>query len=323
MLKRLLSIVLTTIIILSAFITFPVSVNAEEMTESTDRSDTYFSTEDDSATSIPTEPSTELESPDEKEPNTEQPSAALIATEAPTENNEDSINTVEIQSKSELASTGASGETYEQSARYVPNYVITGSDTVQPMYNPYTVQMLLDMSDWAYKINDNDTSWTVSAYSKYGYSQFYHIINNGATSIQYSIGESYVDVDGEQVTQQHLMSAANAIVSLKEVDYNGQKKYAIAVAFKGTRFGDFADVWADLRFIANSDGVHKGFAGTATDFYEATKDYYFNIDGGSLSLFDMIQDMKNENSPYCMLVTGHSLGGALANTFVGYNNNVS
>ena len=89
--------------------------------------------------------------------------------------------------------------------------------------------------------------------------------------------------------------------------------------FRGTNIADMADVLADIRFIQNSNGVHKGFAGNAYDFYQRCKTIYFNINGSRISLYDMIQDMKNPNSKYCLLVSGHSLGAALADVFVGYN----
>ena len=194
MLKRLLSIVLTATIILSAFTVFPVSVNAEEATEPTDCAETYSPTEDDSTVTIPTEPVTELESEKETEPNTERLSADPIATESPTENNENSFNTVEIQSKPELASTGANGETYEQAARYMPNYVITDSNTIQPMYNPYTASMALDMCTIAYKISEND-NWA-NAMIKNGYQHIYRAENDAV----YDLGES-TNIDN--VVEQH------------------------------------------------------------------------------------------------------------------------
>ena len=310
MLKRLLSLVLTTIMIISVFTAISVSVNAEEVPVLTDSTDTYSQTEDDSAESVSTEPATESESEKETEPNTELPSVAPITTEAPTEHNEDSFNTVEIQTKPELASTGTTSETYEQAARYVPNYVITGTNTIQPMYNPYTVQMLLDMSLSAYEISKSD-DWSYALVT-HSYSQVYRVENNAV----YGISESTNILN---IIDQNYFSSLNATVGLKRVEYNGQTKYAIAIAFRGTNTKDIADLVDDISAFPNFNGIHKGFADNANNFYNLTPNIVFSIDGNNISLYDMIQDMKNEDSPYCMLVTGHSLGGATADVFVGCN----
>ena len=313
MLKRLLSIVLTTTIILSAFTAFPVSVNAEEATEPTDSAETYSPAEDDSTTFIPTEPSTELESLEETEPNIEQPSAALIATEVPTENDEDSYNTVEIQSKPELASTGANVETYEQVARYVPNYVITDSNTIQPLYNPYTAQMLLDLSLDAYQVIDPNYSegWQRTL-TDLGFTT--RIATAGSTT--YAVGE-ISNGDGVPSTPITLGNF-HAIIGLKRVMYNDQEKYTLVIAFRGTK--SIQDlIGTDFNFLPTAEGFHSGFRNCSKDFLYYFKNTSFSIKGETITGEDILNSMKTENSKYSVLVTGHSLGGAMADVFVGYD----
>lgn len=82
---------------------------------------------------------------------------------------------------------------------------------------------------------------------------------------------------------------------------------------------DFADVITDINLIPNFYGVHSGFADVANDFTRDCDKIKFSIEGKTVSLADMILDMKNEGSKYQLLVTGHSLGGAVADVFVAQN----
>ncbi|MCH5317693.1 MAG: lipase family protein, partial [Eubacterium sp.] len=209
----------------------------------------------------------------------------------------------------------ASGMPYEptsaEDAKYVPTFVATADDAkTQTLYNPYTASMALDMANVAYKIGNDDDSW-INALTKYGYENVIRVENNGV----YQWGSS----ETEEGTKEHWLSAVNATVGIKKVIYNGQTKYSIAIAFRGTNTEDFADVLADANIFKNSDGFHKGFADNARDFYNSCSSIYFDIDGKSVSLSSIINSMKTENSKYCMIVTGHSLGAAIADVFVGYN----
>ncbi|MGN0448747.1 MAG: dockerin type I domain-containing protein [Ruminococcus sp.] len=207
-----------------------------------------------------------------------------------------------------------SGKSYEltsaSDAKYVPTFVsTTSSSKTQTLYNPYTVAMAREISTVAYKISTDD-SWS-DALSKYGNTQIKRVENNGV----YSLG-SYKTEEG---TYQNIFTSVNATLGLKKVIYNGQTKYVITVAFRGTDLTDFADVWSDINILKNSDGLHSGFADIAEDFYNTCSKIFFTVGGKDISLSDIFEEMKTENSKYCMVVTGHSLGGAVADILVGYN----
>ena len=211
-------------------------------------------------------------------------------------------------------------DTYEQNARYLSDYVLA-DNTVKTMFNPRTMEMLMDMSAWAYDLQSDYNTWNSRVAEKYGYTQFANVFNNGTYLLgETTVDEEYTDENGNvrvrQVTRQNIFSAVNAGVALKQVSFNGKTKYAAVVAFRGT--SDIADWINDFRFLANGDGIHRGFADNAADFYESTKSIYFDVGTMCVSLYDMIQDMKNPDSDYCLLVTGHSLGAALADVFVGH-----
>lgn len=207
-----------------------------------------------------------------------------------------------------------SGKSYELTsaadAKYVPTFVSAASySKTQTLYNPYTAAMAREMSTVAYKISSDD-SWS-DALSKYGNTQVKRVENNGV----YSLG-SYITEEG---TYQNIFTSVNATLGLKKVIYNGQTKYVITVAFRGTDLTDFADVLSDINILKNSDGLHSGFADIAEDFYNTCSKIFFTVGGKDISLSDIFEEMKTENSKYCMVVTGHSLGGAVADILVGYN----
>ena len=190
--------------------------------------------------------------------------------------------------------------TYEADSRFVPNWVFDGS-TVKHLYNPYTAQMLLNFSAWAYGLDEGSTSWADNAWSKYGYTQFRQAINSGVYELEIgeeTVTEEYTDSNGNkqtrQVTRQNKLTAVNAEIALKEVNYNGKTKYAVVVAFRGTELTGLADVIADINFLSNGNGIHRGFANNASIFYEKTKAIYFDVGDRCMSLYNMIQDMKNQ-----------------------------
>ena len=280
MLKRLLSIVLSTIIITSAFTILPIDVNAVEAAEPTDSIDAYSPTEVESAT-VAAEPETV--------PPTEQPSETIPTTETPTESSDNDSDTVEMSSKPEIASTGENNETYEQAARYVPNYVITDGNTIQPIYNPYTVQMLLDLSDDAYQVKPDYSDGWQRTLNYLGYTT--RIATTGQES--YAVGE-ISNGDGIPATP-IMLGTFNAIIGVKRVVYNGQEKYAFVVAFRGTKsIQDFVDV--DAEIFPTLEGFHSGFRNSAGDFLNYFKNSQFTFDGETVSGNGILTAMKAENS---------------------------
>lgn len=120
-----------------------------------------------------------------------------------------------------------------------------------------------------------------------------------------------------------MMSAVNVTLATKSLD-NGE--ILIAVAFKGTDSLNINDDLSDMYKAVDKDGFHKGFMFNAKQFYNKADKITFNLDGETVKLSDILSDMKNENSKYKMLVTGHSLGAAVADIYSGYflkNDNIN
>ena len=206
-----------------------------------------------------------------------------------------------------------------EEAKYVPTYLKTTDNLlVQNVYNPYTADLALDLCKSAEQVGNNNEA--VSRMEKLGYSQV-HVVENSALYQMGTVTEEKQDENGNliQVTSEKMFSALNGVVGMKEITYNGKTKYAFAVAFRGTNTSDLADLLADVNIIINSKGLHSGFSANATDFYDSCQSIEFFIDGSYVPFSRIIEDMKNEDSDYCLLVTGHSLGGAITDCFVGSN----
>ncbi|MBQ7134122.1 MAG: leucine-rich repeat protein [Ruminococcus sp.] len=205
----------------------------------------------------------------------------------------------------------------ESNSIYVPNYTLKMNDFVQPLYNPETVSVLYDFCMSNQKIGKNDNTeidekddWTYASV-KHEFAQVYLVENNTPYGIGYDERPQY------ELTFQNYFSSVNGTVALKQVSHNGVEKYAVVVAFRGTDPSDVADLLTDVSIIYNSDGIHSGFAGNASAFLQTSKKIIFNVDDKNITLYEIIQDMKKDDSKFSMLVTGHSLGGAVADVFVG------
>ena len=190
----------------------------------------------------------------------------------------------------------------QQEAKSVPTYVGNGIS----LYNPYTASMALEMSLATYNLNETSECYKVM--ERHGYSQIKPFENG----VLYTVGSR--DEAGNAITLNSWLPI-NGMVAIKKLYYNGQGKYAIAVTFRGSK--DFADYIADIIVTKDSEGFHTGFSSASKICYDLFKNINFSVDGEKVNFTQIIEEMKTANSKYCMVVTGHSLGGAIANTFVG------
>jgi len=191
------------------------------------------------------------------------------------------------------------------------------------LYNPYTAQMMVDLSIASYEIADDDAAWR-TVMREYGYEQLQHTHKNEIYAAKrYHYTNKQVDENLVEVT----FPSINAIVGIQDVTYNGRTRHAVAVTFRGTADAD--DWLTDLLMgVAPDfkDGFHLGFSENAEDFYrDLSKEITFWVDGRDYTLFEIYDEMRVPDSDFCMLVMGHSLGGALADVLVGlylYNHDV-
>lgn len=209
---------------------------------------------------------------------------------------------------------GAYTPSTELEARCVPVYVplIVGEETGwHTLYNPETADMCVELADASTSIGSS-TAWK-TAMTRYGYEQLYCTEDNEVyASGSYLLGKHYVN--GNEVPFD--FPAVNALIGIQEVTYNGQTRYAIGLVFRGS--SDLSDWMTDFTAYSDEAGFHKGFAQNAEDFCHRLCDQvFFSVEGKRLSLTEILTEMKTPNSRFCMLVMGHSLGGALTNVVVG------
>lgn len=183
------------------------------------------------------------------------------------------------------------------------------------LYNPETADMMVELAAASTKMSGGDWlsgEWQTTM-EKYGYEQLYNTYNN----VPYRSGEYRLGwrLMGE-VHQPVLFPAVNALIGIQEVEYNGKTRYAVGIVFRGS--SDVQDWLADFTAYSDVQGYHEGFAQNAEYFYETlSKEIIFHVGNKYYSLFEIYEKMQEPNSEFCMLVMGHSLGGALTNMLVG------
>lgn len=92
----------------------------------------------------------------------------------------------------------------------------------------------------------------------------------------------------------------------------------IAVAFKGTDASNMNDDLSDLYKAVDKNGFHKGFLFNARQFQKESRHIAFTLGGKTVTFPEILTAMQQPNSPYKLLVTGHSLGAAVADVYAGY-----
>lgn len=115
-----------------------------------------------------------------------------------------------------------------------------------------------------------------------------------------------------------MFSSVSATIASKSINYGNEKKTLIAIAFRGTDPSDIVDDFSDMFTAVDDKGFHKGFKWNAENFVKKADKIKFNIDGNKVTLNEIIEDMRSEKSKYAMIVTGHSLGAAVADVLCGY-----
>lgn len=152
-------------------------------------------------------------------------------------------------------------------------------------------------------------------------SDAYGIEKGATTSIAKTMkNEGFVDIQIRQDTSKSSGDLPeNFLVGVKNFKVNGKEKHVLAIAFRGTQ--DTVDIIADALYV-DLNGFHSGFCGSASNAFNILYDKISfsslkNSDGSAMSFRDYLDCCKDGKEGYYIFVTGHSLGGAIANIFTG------
>jgi len=202
-----------------------------------------------------------------------------------------------------FATLGVSASTDVDNAKYIPK-VITTDNGYKMMFDSELARIARRMSSDSYGIaidsNVQDISKTFQA-------------------------EDFEDIRQSHFFDEPFMDAFsnNFLVGVKTFEVDGVQKHVLAIAFRGTQVKDgfdYADLFTDAS-VLGLNGFHSGFYAAALKAYDTLYDMEFpslkNEDGSSMTFSDYLAHSGVVGSDYSILVTGHSLGGAVANIFAG------
>lgn len=124
---------------------------------------------------------------------------------------------------------------------------------------------------------------------------------------------SYTKETEEGTEESKLALQVNFYTGAKSFTVNGKERHVVLVSFRGTH--SLRDVLTDAK-IWDENGFHKGFYGCAKLAYEELARVSYASLG--MTFTEVMSAAQDPASGYYLLVTGHSLGGAVANIFTLY-----
>lgn len=155
-------------------------------------------------------------------------------------------------------------------------------------------------------------------------------LENGKFSFDYDdatycMTDVYIHKPGVNWTLEALIKSTSGMLigMLNYVDADGANNSVMLIAFTGTDKSSFADVTTNLSCAAQKVGekhyYHNGFHEAAKAHYNSMKSMSFVLGTGKRVTFEeYLSLMRQENSHCQMIVSGHSLGAAVANIFTSY-----
>lgn len=183
-----------------------------------------------------------------------------------------------------------------------PKY-INAEGQLAPIYDTELASFLRKASAEAYDVGEGDSNGGLGLHPVFGNIQLFSVDD-------YSISISKTGPEGEELHSQ-LRLTCKFLTAAKQFTVNGEEKNVVLVSFRGS--ADLVD-WVTDALIADNDGFHLGFLGCADLAYETLLNNAYPALGGE-TFASVLEKAKDPSSGYYILVTGHSLGGAVANIF--------
>lgn len=190
------------------------------------------------------------------------------------------------------------------------SYIEKGNDKVVLGTYFENIDYLLDesvkLSAYAYDPENEDEN-RFDEIQAMGYSNVMHYDNKPS--------QLYKSLAKKNKNAAVMLSPVNATVATKPLD---DGNVLIAIAFKGTDSSNINDALSDMYKAVDKNGFHKGFMFNAQQFDKKSEDIVFDLNGEKINLKQIVNEAVNPNCKYKILVTGHSLGAAVADIYSGY-----
>ncbi len=182
-------------------------------------------------------------------------------------------------------------------SKYIPTIICTDEGN-KLMFDPDLAETARKMSEDTYNIIKSEkptyyASRTLSSEGFVSIKQNFH----GGTFLQ------------------NYLIADNFIVGVKSFEHNGKKKHVLAIAFRGSN--DLGDWHANIIGAMSYEEFHMGFYAAAVEAQKALSGMFFTFEDGTTMSYHQYLAGAKFTDDYYILVTGHSLGGAIANILVG------
>jgi len=149
-----------------------------------------------------------------------------------------------------------------------------------------------------------------------------YIQNNAGVELNLAVSKFSFDYNGitytpesVYVSKPDVSPSCGLLTGIINFEVGNSVKHIALVAFQGT--DGFSDAFTDAVVATGADGYHEGFQRTAQKHYEdmLSKVTYSLGNDASISFADFVAKMRAGDTDYTMIVTGHSLGAAVAGVF--------
>jgi hypothetical protein len=178
---------------------------------------------------------------------------------------------------------------------------------IRMLFNTYQADMLADIA--CETSNRRSESYFTDRLSSYGYMQLYRTGRLRRSTICTYMGETG--------SAKYIKASVSAYLGVKKLMIGGRIKYNIIIDFVGNDLASSIRGAAGkpLRIKYDKAGRNTGFRNISDSFYSKLSDIDFLINRKHTTLKTILNDMKDPDSRYSMIVTGYGAGGAVADMF--------